>query len=119
MGKMKKIIIFLLLFYSSISYGKVDYYCSNKDAIGKVEAERINIVDSGYTVSTKGRSYFYSAPDDKCKISKFIIFKDQVDAYMEYNGFYYIMYFGKNGVTTEGWMKSEHLKENGYGVGNN
>ncbi len=38
---------------------------------------------------------------------------------MEYNGFYYIMYFGKNGVTTEGWMKSEHLKENGYGVGNN
>ncbi|MNF53531.1 hypothetical protein D3C85_462500 [compost metagenome] len=115
---MKKIILALLFSYSSLSYGEVDYYCLGIDAIGKVEAERISSAESGYTVSTKGRSYFYSAPDDKCKTNKFIIFKDQVDAYMEYNSFHYIMYFGKDGVTTEGWVKSERLKENGYGVGN-
>ncbi|MNT77197.1 hypothetical protein D3C72_2162830 [compost metagenome] len=115
---MKKIILALLFSYSSLSYGEVDSYCLGIDAIGKVEAERISSAESGYTVSTKGRSYFYSAPDDKCKTNKFIIFKDQVDAYMEYNSFHYIMYFGKDGVTTEGWVKSERLKENGYGVGN-
>lgn len=115
---MKEIILALLFFYSSLSYGEVDDYCSKKDAVGEVEAERINSAESGYTVSKKGRSYFYSAPDDKCKTSKFIVFKDQVDAYMEYNSFHYIIYFGKNGVTTEGWVKSEHLKKNGYGVGN-
>jgi hypothetical protein len=115
---MKGIILALLFVYSSLSYGKVDDYCSKKDAGGEVEAERISSAESGYTVSKKGRSYFYSAPDDKCKTSKFIVFKDQVDAYMEYNGFHYIIYFGRNGVTTEGWVKSEHLKENGYGVGN-
>lgn len=108
---MKEIILALLFYYSSISYGEVGDYCLGIDAIGKVEAERISSAESGHTVSTKGLSYFYSAPDNKCKTNKFIIFKDQVDAYMEYNSFYYIMYFGKNGVTTEGWVKSERLKK--------
>jgi hypothetical protein len=115
---MRYLFFIFLFFYSAISSGEIDSYCAKKDAEGKIEAERINSAESGHTVSIKGRSYFYSAPDDKCKTSKFIIFKDQVDAYMEYNKFHYIMYFGANGVTTEGWVKSERLKENGYGVGN-
>lgn len=115
---MKYYIFVFLFFCGMVSSGEIDGFCAEKDAIGKVEAERISTVESGHTVSVKGRSYFYSAPDDKCKTNKFIIFKDQVDAYMEYNKFYYIMYFGRDGITTEGWVKSERLKENGYGVGN-
>lgn len=106
------------IFCNVVSSDEINDYCAIEDTVGKVEAGRISSVESGYTISVKGRSYFYSAPDDKCKTSKFIIFKDKVDAYMEYNKFHYIMYFGRNGVTTEGWVKSERLKENGYGVGN-
>ncbi|WP_438549583.1 hypothetical protein [Aeromonas sp.] len=93
-------------------------FCAEKDTNGKVKAERISSAESGYIVSVKGRSYFYSAPYDKCKTNKFIIFKDQLDAYMEYNRFHYIMHLGKNGVTTEGWVKSESIKGNSYGLGN-
>jgi hypothetical protein len=117
MGEMKNIIFILWFFCGVVSSGEIENFCEKKDSVGQVEAERINSDESGYAVSSKGRSYFYSAPDDKCKTSKFIVFKEQVDAYMEYNNFYYVLYFGKDGVTTEGWMKSERIKENGYGVG--
>lgn len=119
MGEMKNIIFILWFFCGVVSSGEMGNYCGKKDSVGQIEAERIKISESGYTVSSKGRSYFYSAPDDKCKTSKFIVFKERIDVYMEYNDFYYVIYFGKNGVTTEGWMKSERIKANGYGVGHN
>ncbi|MDO4687512.1 MAG: hypothetical protein Q4A94_01030 [Plesiomonas sp.] len=114
---MKSIIFILCFFCGAALSGEIENFCEKKDSVGQVEAGRINSAESGYTVSSKGRSYFYSAPDDKCKTRKFIVFRERIDAYMEYNGFYYVVYFGKNGVTTQGWMKSERIKENGYGVG--
>lgn len=96
-----------MVFCGVVLSGEIDSFCEKKDSAGQVEAERINSAESSYTVSSKGRSYFYSAPDDKYKTSKFIVFKARIDAYMEYNDFCYVVYFGKNGMTTEGWMKSE------------
>lgn len=111
-----------MVFCGVVLSGEIDNFCEKKDSAGQVEAERIkriNSAESSYTVSSKGRSYFYSAPDDKCKTSEFIVFKERIDAYMEYNYFYYVVYFGKNGMTTEGWMKSERIKANGYGAAHN
>jgi len=109
---------FIMLFWCGFALSnEISDYCIKKESVGNVYAERTSSVESGHTVSKKGRSYFYSAPDDKCKTSKFIIYKDRVDVYMEYNGFSYVMYFGKDDVTTEGWVKSTNLKKNGYGIG--
>lgn len=73
-----------------------------------------------FTVIGKGRLYFYSAPNDKCKISNnlFIIPKDTVVVYSEYNSFYYVMYIGKNN-TVEGWIDSKRLKSTGRNIGPN
>lgn len=73
-----------------------------------------------FTVIGEGRLYFYSAPNDKCKISNnlFIIPKDTVVVYSEYNNFYYVMYIGKNN-TVEGWVDSKRLKSTGKNIGPN
>lgn len=63
-----------------------------------------------YVVTGKGRLYFYSAPDNNCKVGNnlFIIHNDIVTVNSEYKNFYHVIYTGKNG-TVKGWVDSARL----------
>lgn len=76
-----------------------------------------------YSFVVKGqkdsRTYFHSAPSSQCKIKQlFLIPKDSVVAYQEFENeketWLYVMYFGKNGDITEGWMLEKSFKISGY-----
>lgn len=114
-----KVLIILLLSLASlplISHSE-DFCFSVSD---KADTERVIIPssDSGYKVSGAGRAYFYSAPNEKCKIRNlFIIPGDLVNALADYNNYTYIMYFTKDGKDVEGWVKSNRLTPTGTGIG--
>lgn len=61
---------------------------------------------------------FHSAPRPDCRMQGvFILPGENVDAYLEYSGYKYVMYINlKTGNTTMGWVKSSRLRANGYGV---
>jgi hypothetical protein len=74
---------------------------------------------SGRKVIGKGRLYFYSAPDTKCRIKNtFIIPNDRVEAYGEYGDFTEVIYWGAKGDGVEGWVPSARLTETRTGIGN-
>ena len=71
----------------------------------------------GFLLSAKDVC-FHSAPDLRCKESEvFIILNDKVNAYLDYHGYYYVMYFNRKGEQVEGWVDSNRLKENNTGIG--
>ena len=62
-----------------------------------------------YQVIGKTRLYFYSAPDLHCKHSQlFLIPKDAVIPYFEYNGYYHVSYL-KN-LDISGWVNKKRLR---------
>lgn len=65
-----------------------------------------------YQVSQSGKSYFYSAPNEKCQISKdlFIIKSDVVEVIGKFNNFYNVIYKKKNGDDVTGWIYKDNLK---------
>jgi len=89
-------------------------------ALKKANEERVIIpsYQSGHKVSGDGRLYFYSAPDEQCKINDlFIINGDLVNASVDYNEFTYVIYFSKGGKEFDGWVKSNRLVPTGTGIG--
>lgn len=42
--------------------------CSDANKIAATKQEKIPTGDSGYVIKNSGRTYFYSAPDESCKI---------------------------------------------------
>lgn len=74
--------------------------------------------ESGYVVADTQRVYFYSAPDEACKIKGlFVINGDQVNLYAEYKDFSSVVFFKKDGEPVSGWIHSESVKPTGTGVG--
>ena len=72
---------------------------------------------SGHVVTDKGRLHFHSAPSEKCRTEIFIIPGDAVDVVEEYEGFSNATYVNpKNGDTAGGWVESNRLKPNGFGI---
>ena len=62
-------------------------------------------------VIERGRTQFYSAPDARCPIKdKFIIHKDRVFVYTEYEGFYRIMYPEGTEEDSGVWVYSNRIK---------
>ncbi|WP_449551247.1 hypothetical protein [Lelliottia amnigena] len=92
--------------------------CSNTNKTAPTDQEKIQSDDSGYVIKNAGRTYFYSSPDESCKIEDlFIVQGDLVNVYADYNGFSSIMYFKKNGVPITGWIHSDTLKPTKTGIG--
>ena len=101
--------------------------CGNASAFTCNELSRIadeNSIQYGtkYSFVVQGqkgfRTYFHSAPSAQCKIKQlFLIPKDSVVAYQEFKNeketWLYVMYFGKDGNTTEGWVLEKHFKISG------
>lgn len=92
--------------------------CSDINKIAAKRQEKTPSDNSGYVIKNAGRTYFYSAPDERCKIKElFIVQGDLVNVYADYNGFSSIMYFKKNGVPVTGWVHSDTLKPTRTGIG--
>lgn len=92
--------------------------CENVNALAEKERYSIPSSESGYVVSDAHRVYFFSAPDDNCKIKGlFIVNGDLVDAYADYKEFSYVIFFKKNGDPVEGWIHSKSIKPTGTGIG--
>ncbi len=64
-----------------------------------------------YEVGGDGRLYFFSAPDESCRMpGTFVIPKDSLAAYTEYKGWYSVMYLTKKGDPVQGWVRADRLK---------
>lgn len=104
---MARIFIIFILFISasfSVFAGKTD--CDEVQINAQQEQDRIPFDESNYKVTSKSRLYFYSAPNEKCKLNDLFIVKgDLVNAYSVYGDFISIMYFQKNGNSINGWVK--------------
>lgn len=73
---------------------------------------------SGRVVIGSGRLYFYSAPNEDCKIKDlFIVPGDKVDAYSDLGEYTSIQYFSnKLGDIVDGWVHTNRLRATGYGI---
>jgi len=110
---MKTLFFLSSLFFSTFIFG-------NNCKIIDEEAHRIGIylypITSFSTQTDNNKIYFYSAPDEKCKNNEFLISKQQVIAYVEYNNFYFVMYLGQDGKDIEGWIKKDNLISSGHSL---
>lgn len=111
--KMKTLFFLFSLFFSSFIFG-------NTCKIIDEEAHRIGIhlypITSFFTQTDNNKIFFYSVPDEKCKNNEFLINKQQVIAYIEYDDFYFVMYLGLDGKDIEGWIKKDNLIPTGYSI---
>lgn len=101
--------LFSLLFF--ISAANASDFCSDMQKKADREQAYIDHSTSDYKVISKGRLYFYSAPDKKCKNSKvFLVPGDHVIVYSIYNGFLSAAYFKSNGDSVDGWLDTSQLE---------
>jgi hypothetical protein len=68
-----------------------------------------------YSVEGKGRIYFHTAPDTRCRTKDiFVIQGDSLVVYSSFDGWYEVMYINpKSGEDYSGWVRSERLKFSG------
>lgn len=97
-------------------------------AENKVDCEKLDITatDAGtlipgymavYEVVGTGRAPFYSAPDQRCAMpGVFLIPKDRVTAYRDYDGYLSVMYLKRTGGDVIGWIKADRLHATGEGI---
>lgn len=91
--------------------------CGELDYAATTRGGRISSGNSGYRVNTS-RTYFYTAPDEKCKNNKlFIVRNDLINSYINYKGFSYVVFFKKNGESVSGWVHSDSITSTGTGLG--
>lgn len=66
-------------------------------------------------VTSKGRLYLHSAPNEKCRSKNlFVVNNDHVISYTEYDGWKFVMYLNeKTGVDSSGWVKAASLRTTG------
>lgn len=94
-----------------------DAQCGELNNIATKNGEQISSESSGYKVSA-GRSYFYTAPNEKCKNKDlFIVKNNMVNAYLNYNKFSSVIYFKKNGESVSGWVHTDSITPTGTGIG--
>lgn len=112
-----KIIISIVFILLSVPAFCIDY-CQGINDKTRIEQIHFAAPLETYNVIEEKRLYFYSAPDEKCRISNdlFIIKNDQVVVYSEYEKFYFVMYVGKS-RTVEGWVYKNKLKSTGNNIG--
>ncbi|MFC0401241.1 hypothetical protein [Paraburkholderia rhizosphaerae] len=91
--------------------------CAAINAFAERQGVYILASDSERQVIGKGRSQFYSAPDENCKITGvFIVPKERVDAYYEYGGYISVIYINvKSDSSVSEWVKSGRLRTTDLG----
>lgn len=62
-------------------------------------------------ITKEGRAYFYSSPNENCKIDDlFLIPKDKVNLLQNKGEFSFVVYKRKNGEIVKLWIKSDRIK---------
>ncbi|MBP2198265.1 hypothetical protein [Pantoea cypripedii] len=93
--------------------------CQEADKTGISQGARFDNTDNLYKVGGQGRLQFYSAPDAKCIMKgTFVIPGNDLIAYVEYGGFYRVMYVADDDQVT-GWVKKNRLIETHKGIAPN
>lgn len=94
-----KLGVLILMLVTSIAVARDDDSCTQLSEVGHQSGVRIPGYLAIYEVVGDGRLQFYSAPDQGCKIpGVFVVPKDRLTAYVEYNGYTAVLYLGgKNG----------------------
>ncbi|WP_137765446.1 hypothetical protein [Nissabacter sp. SGAir0207] len=109
---MKSVLFLSLIASSFLSWGG----CGDKNKLAEQKQSIEPTAQSNYIVKYKPRVYFYSAPNEACKIKDtFIIKGDVVSVYAQYNGFSSVMFFRKNGDAVIGWVRSDSIEPTGRG----
>ncbi len=119
---MRVTLIFCILVFASVAQSaEYTNFCNETNAKANLDMAHIPGYQSGRRVIGKGRAYFHSAPDEKCRDKKiFIVPGDLLNAYAEYNGFTRVMYIHPvTGADTEGWIKTGRLEFTGTGISPN
>lgn len=107
-------LVFLLLSFSAQSECEKMSF-SNAEA----DSEGVNYGLSDVVVTSKGRTYFYDFPLEKCKSKKiFIINGDKAVSYASYNNFQYINFLDRNGKIHAGWVKSPRISKDSASIDN-
>lgn len=108
-------LLFAAMCASSATYAKD---CRGLNELALQNEVLVPGADAGRVVIGKGRLQFYSAPDYSCKMpGVFIIERESVDAYAEYEGFTSVVYLGrKQNGPVGGWVRSDRLRPNDLGI---
>lgn len=111
---MKFVLSFLWLLFPLLSWGG----CDALNLIAERYQDLIPSSESVYKVVDTNRVYFYSAPNEECKIKNlFIINGDLINLYAEYKGFSSVVFFKKNGEPVSGWIHSKSILPTSKGDG--
>jgi len=104
------------LLYGGLAFSSTD--CDSLNASAWQDGDYITGDKAGKTVTGNGQLQFYSAPDFSCEMRGVFILPGQaVDAYTKYHGFTSVAYLGAtNRVPVLGWVKSDRLTSNGFGI---
>jgi len=92
--------------------------CKKLDIKFTTDGTIFDNTDNIYKVGGEGRLQFYSAPDKECSIKGvFVVPGDKLYAYVEYGGYYSVMFIDRNGEQVTGWVEKTRLIDTHTGVG--
>lgn len=107
-------LVFLLLSFSAQSECEKMSFSN-----AETDSEGVSYGLSDVVVTSKGRTYFYDFPLEKCKSKKiFIINGDKAVSYASYNNFQYINFLDRNGKVHAGWVKSPRISKDSASTDN-
>lgn len=100
--------------------GAANSVCSKLGETAEKEKVRIPAHMSGRKITGKGRAYFFTAPDERCRNrGVFVIAGDEVQAYADVPNFTWVTYWDARGNDVSGWMQNSRLQSTGTGIGPN
>ncbi len=118
MKKLQTIFISCLVLYAMLASSENMNVCTQAGEKADRERALIPGYRSGRKVIGRGRAYFYTAPDKRCKMKDvFVIPNDRLDAYSTYGEFTEVVYWNSKNGDVDGWVLSSRLAETGEGIG--
>ncbi|MCU5771723.1 hypothetical protein N5923_08890 [Erwiniaceae bacterium BAC15a-03b] len=95
-------------------------FCHNLDSNANTQGVHFDNTENVFKVGGKGRLQFYSAPDKRCLVKgEFVIPGNNLYAWVEYQGFYSVMYLKEEGDQVTGWVEKDRLTETHKGIAPN
>lgn len=91
--------------------------CQDLDSTATKKGISFDNTDNVFKVGGEGRLQFYSAPDKKClEKGVFVIPGNSLYAYVEYHGYYSVMYLSDDGDQVTGWVEKDRLIDMHKGI---
>ena len=111
-------VILILMMLVSLDANAAGDICTRIAEMANGAKAQIPAYMSGRKVIGKGRAYFYTAPDERCRDNRtYVIPGDRVEAYADLQKFTLATYWSSNGNDVSGWILSTRLAETGTGIG--